>query len=341
MSPAYNITLTQNIISDTTGPAIYLQPSQSDPTKGANALVAPPIIGSATTALVTGTSARSATIELYRANRPVGQSGLPVEYLGAVVAGADGKWSFTPATLAAGDHLTALQIRQDLNTSGMAANVDAVAPPPPPQPGDPLASDDFERSVASGWGDATTGGTWALTGTASDFSVSGGVGLVSVAAGQARQARLNVATADVWISGSVSLDRVPVGGNAFAYLDARGTSTNAYRATIRVSTTGAVFVQLKKSVGGVESNVTTEVAVGFTATPGSWIAFRFEVAGTHLQFRAWDAAGTDPGTWQTSADDTTAGLQAAGAAGIRAFTGGPVSNGPVVFSWDGIQIQHG
>ena len=47
-----------------------------------------------------------------------------------------------------------------------------VAPPPPPQPGDPIASDDFERTVVSGWGDATTGGTWALTGTAADFAVS-------------------------------------------------------------------------------------------------------------------------------------------------------------------------
>ncbi len=123
---------------------------------------------------------------------------------------------------------------------------------------------------------------------------------------------------------------------------ARANGTTAYRAAIRVATSGAVFVQLKKAVNGVESNVGSEVAVsGLNAAAAAQIAFRFDVVGSQLQFRVWAASGTDPGTWQVSATDTTAGLGVAGSEGIRFFTGAPVPNGPVIDSLSSFQVRQG
>ena len=328
--PAYNITISQNIVSDTLGPAIYLMPTLADPTKGSNNLTASPVITAATTAAVTGTATNGATVEVYRATRPIGQSGLPSAYLGSTIAGANGTWSFPSVGLAVGDLVTALQIRTDLNTSALSTNAAVTVPITPPGPGDPIASDSFARTVTGGWGTADLGGTYAYTGTLADFSVAGGVGLISAAAGQSREARLNVATDNVNVAGTLSFDRVPTGGNAFAYILARSNGTTAYRAAIRVATSGAVYVQLKKSVGGVESAVAPEVAVpGLSAAAANKLGFRFEVVGTHLQFRVWAATGTEPTTWQTSADDATAGLTGPGAIGLRVYTGSPVTNGPV------------
>ncbi len=330
ISPAYNITISQNIVSDTLGPAIYLMPTLADPTKGSNNLTASPVITAATTAAVTGTATNGATVEVYRATRPIGQSGLPSAYLGSTIAGANGTWSFPSVGLAVGDLVTALQIRTDLNTSALSTNAAVTVPITPPGPGDPIASDSFARTVTGGWGTADLGGTYAYTGTLADFSVAGGVGLISAAAGQSREARLNVATDNVNVAGTLSFDRVPTGGNAFAYILARSNGTTAYRAAIRVATSGAVYVQLKKSVGGVESAVAPEVAVpGLSAAAANKLGFRFEVVGTHLQFRVWAATGTEPTTWQTSADDATAGLTGPGAIGLRVYTGSPVTNGPV------------
>ena len=73
------IKITRNIISNTPGPAIYLAPYPNDPSSGANDLLASPVITSATTVKVSGTGIAGATVEVYRADRPAGQSGLPIE----------------------------------------------------------------------------------------------------------------------------------------------------------------------------------------------------------------------------------------------------------------------
>jgi CSLREA domain-containing protein len=116
-SAAFNIRITQNIITDTPGLAIQLF-------GGANDNILPPVISSATTSAVTGTAVASATIEVYHGTRAAGQNGLPDIYLGSTVAGTSGAWTFNlPAGLPTGYVITALQIRPDDTTSQLAANV--------------------------------------------------------------------------------------------------------------------------------------------------------------------------------------------------------------------------
>ena len=168
----YNIKISQNIITDTNGPAIYLAPNGST---GANTLLKTPVLTSATTALVSGTGIAGATVEVYKASRPAGQFGLPTAYLGSAIVANDKTWSVA-VSLQSGDLVTALQIRTDENTSQLAANVAVVGAPPPPQPGDLLANDDFARTVSSGWGTATMGADRLLGRLLGDHRLRPGLG---------------------------------------------------------------------------------------------------------------------------------------------------------------------
>jgi hypothetical protein len=106
-----------NIITDTAGPAIDLFGD-------ANASVQPPVITTATTSTIAGTATAGSRVEVYRATRPAGQSGLPEVFLGAATAAGNGTWSMaTPGGVSSGQRVTALQIRTDNNTSELSANV--------------------------------------------------------------------------------------------------------------------------------------------------------------------------------------------------------------------------
>lgn len=347
-STAYNIRISRNIVTDTAGPAIDLLPlsgpnpnDAGDADDGANTLLNTPVLTSATTSVISGTAVDGSSVEVYRASRASGAHGLPVEFLGSATAGAAGTWS-VPVSLAQGDRVTALQIARDANTSELSANIavgEAPPPPPPPGPGDLVGADDFQRTVAGGWGNAATGGPWTLMGSNVDFSVEGGQGAMSVAASRSREASLAVEAADTITSGTVRFDRVPTGGNAFAYVDARLDGTTAYRATIRIDRSARYFAQIRKAVNNSESAIGPEVALPEISAGAATLAFRFEVVDTALRFRVWEAGATEPAIWHTTALDSTAELSDPGAVGLRAYTGGPVSNGPVKVSWDDIEIR--
>lgn len=125
---SFQIRMTQNVITDTPGWAIDLLgiagPDPNDPgdaDSGANTLLNTPVITIAGPALVSGTGLAAAKVELYRATRATGQYGLPAAFLGQAIVAADGSWS-VPASLSVGERVTALQIRNDRDTSELSAN---------------------------------------------------------------------------------------------------------------------------------------------------------------------------------------------------------------------------
>jgi hypothetical protein len=252
---------------------------------------------------------------------------LPSAYLGTAIV-SNGSWVLPVSGLAAGDQVTALQIRTDQNTSVLGVNVQVNGPPPP----DPrIGADTFARTVNNGWGSADVGGAWAVSPAAS-YSVQNGAGTLTTTHGQARDALLNVGSTDESISGTVRFSLVPDTGNAFAYVEARRVGTDGYRGTIRVGSNGNVFVQLRKAVNGTESAVANEVATGLNIQSVPALAYRFTVQGNHLQLRVWDASGNEPSGWQTEADDSS--ISRAGAVGVRGYLGGPVGNGPLTLTFD-------
>jgi CSLREA domain-containing protein len=335
MNTVYNTRLSQNIVTNSTGPAIFATWDAASQT-GSDMWISPPVITSATTTQVSGTGIAAAEVEVYHATRSANgsNSGLPDVYLGTATASSNGTWSLPVSGLNTGDSVVALQIRSDQNTSVLGINVQVGGSPPPDQR---IAADSFSRTVSNGWGTAEVGGAWATSDTPSSYSVQNGVGTITTAHGQARDALLIVGTKDVTISGSVRFSLTPSGGNAFAYIEARRTGTDGYRGTIRVASNGGVFAQLRKTVNGVETAVAGEVSTGLNIGSSGALGYRFTVQGSHLQLRVWDASAAEPSAWQTQADDTS--ISGAGAVGVRAYLGGPVTNGPITLSFDDFLAQ--
>ncbi len=335
MNTVYNTRLSQNIVTNSNGPAIVATWDSASQT-GSDMWVPAPVITSATTAKVTGTGISGAEVEVYHATRSANgsASGLPDAYLGTAIVSSAGTWSLPVSGVSSGDNVTALQIRTDQNTSVLGINVQVGGGPPPDQR---IAADSFARTVSNGWGTAEVGGQWVTSDTASSYAVQNGVGTITTAHGQARDALLNVAAKDVTITGTVKFNLTPNAGNAFAYIEARRAGTDGYRGTIRVSNTGSVFVQLRKTVKGTETAVAAEVATGLNIQTTGTLAYRFTVQGGHLQLRVWNASGSEPSAWQTEADDTS--ISSAGAVGVRAYLGSPVGNGPLTVTFDNFLAQ--
>lgn len=329
----YNIRISQNIITDTNGPAIYLAPDPSNPTKGANSLLSGPPITQATTAAVRGAGIPGATVEAYKATGQAGNGnkGLPVTFLGSAVVRPSGTWSVPVSGLVAGDRVTALQTRTDNTSSDLSVNVAVVdAGPADPR----IAADDFGRTSASGWGSAAVGGAWTVSGAATSYSTSGGVGHMDVPASVARDAVLSpdAPAANLTVTGTVSFDRLPASGNAWAYVEARRNGTSAYRGQVHLTKSGLVLVAIRKVLSGTETAVSTEASTGISATPATVLAYRFTLVAARLQLRVWVAGTPEPSTWQTEASD--ASITAPGGVGLRVYTGAAVTNGPVGVAFD-------
>ncbi len=154
------VRLSRNLVTDTNAAAIYLMPYPSGP-GGANDLQAAPVISSATTIFVNGTGTPSATVEVFRASRSAGQSGLPIAYLGSTVVDGSGSWSL-PVSIAIGTVVTALQIRTTDDTSALSTNVAAVFEAPPAGPVAEYESGQQADSLRVNFQDTSTGAptTW-------------------------------------------------------------------------------------------------------------------------------------------------------------------------------------
>jgi len=192
-----------------------------------------------------------------------------------------------------------------------------------------LVLDQFNRTVANGLGRADKGGLWSLTGTASRFSVAGGVASLSMAtAGASVGAYLPTATTtDADTTVAVTTDKAN-DQTIFASVSGRRVSTNHdYRAKLRLLPGKPVGVQITKLAGTTtETSVAREILLpGVTFTPGSALRVRFQVTGTSpttLRMKVWPAGTAEPAAWALTATDATAGLQAAGAVGITTYLSG-------------------
>jgi hypothetical protein len=207
-----------------------------------------------------------------------------------------------------------------------------------------LASDSFTRSANNGWGSADIGGSYTLQGTASNFSVSGGVGSISLPSANAnRAALLNGVTAqNVNVLFRVRLNKLPTGGQAYAYADVRRNGNNAYRPKVFIQPSGAVQVHAGLVVNNSESSIAPSVVVpGLTYTANSWLWFRAEVSGTNpttIRVRVWLDGQAEPSTWQYSVTNSNAAVQTAGAIGLRAYVSSALTNAPITFGFDDLTV---
>ena len=221
------------------------------------------------------------------------------------------------------------------STASTSSPVTVIGPP-----GGLFASDMFSRAVTNGWGTADLGGAWSLSGGATNFSVAGGGGRLSMVPGSSRSATLNaVQQSSVEITTRLSFDRAQTGGGtSISVIGRRVTASNAYRLKIRVQPNGAVTAQLVRVVSGAVTIIQSGPAVpGISWTQGEKLRVRLRVSGTAptaLAARVWEDGAPEPATWHVMANDSTPSLQANGGLGVLAYLSTSATQSPMTISVD-------
>jgi PKD repeat protein len=193
-------------------------------------------------------------------------------------------------------------------------------------PSSSLAGDTFTRTLSNAWGNADLGGAWTVSGTASNYAVSGGVGTLRSAPGGSTTAFLTGTSSNrTDLAVTLRTDRLPGGTGIYTGVVGRRTAAAGdYRVVVRLQSTGAVSLKLERvSSTGVETTFTNDTNVaGVTLPVGSQLRVRLQVTGTSpttLLARAWRVGTTEPTTWNLTATDSTAALQTSGAVGVTTY----------------------
>ena len=247
--------------------------------------------------------------------------------------GATSSHSFS----ADGTYSVTLTVTDSLGGSATSVQDAVVAGAATP---DYVARDDFGRTVATGWGQAATGGSW---GGAAGFSVAGGVGRITLSPGQTRTNALSAASAkDLDARLSVSANKLANGGGLHVNSVVRKSAAGEYRAKLRTLSTGAVTVALTKLVGTTETQLTTRTLTGYTFTAGSTLELRLQTVtegnSTAIRAKVWASGAPEPSAWFVTANDAQAQLQSAGRMGVTAYLSGTTTNGPVIVSIDNLAV---
>jgi PKD repeat protein len=228
----------------------------------------------------------------------------------------------------------AMSWKSPVATVALALGLAILAPAPFAAADTVVGSDAFGRTVTSGLGTADTGGAWALTGTASNFSVGSGVASLKVAAGKTLSGLLNsTPTRDTDVTTTVRFSKLPVSGSLYASVVARRSGTHDYSATAVVTAKGAMHLSLGRDGTTIASSGT----IGSPLTTSTILHVRMQAVGsgtTTLRTRAWRDGTTEPTTWNLTKTDATAVNQVAGGFGVRAYLSGGATNGPIVYAFD-------
>ncbi|MER7557287.1 hypothetical protein ABTZ46_10120 [Nocardioides sp. NPDC126508] len=217
--------------------------------------------------------------------------------------------------------------------------VDVAGVQAPPAEG-VVAADTFERAESSGWGTADSGGAWTrITGTAGNFSVSGGRGLHSVTAGGTTESRLGeVSATDIDATVSVGVSRLPDAGYVWSILGARVSGSDHYASRLRFNPDGTVGLHLVRSGTPV---VGANVVTGLSVAPGDRLKVRLQVTGTApatVRTKVWPAGSAEPSGWTYELTDSTAANQVPGGVMLRGFGASTIGATPVVVSYDDLKV---
>lgn len=200
------------------------------------------------------------------------------------------------------------------------------------------ASDSFNRTVASGWGAADSGGKW-LSATGQD-RVNGSSGNLDIKAGQGFSNSLSgfgARTTTMQIA--LSLSKLPTGGDVYTYVTPRQAGKNEYRLKIKISPNGAVRIDAVRVVNGAETTL-QQVAGGFTAKAGATINVKTSLSGTDkTTFAAvvWPSGSAVPAN-QISTTDATSALQTAGTVALGGYVSGAATGTPLTVRFDNLKV---
>ncbi|MFF7553562.1 hypothetical protein ACFZA9_11830 [Streptomyces olivaceus] len=201
----------------------------------------------------------------------------------------------------------------------------------------PSAYDAFGRTVSGGWGVADCGFTWAVSqGAASDRSVTGGAGVVTLASAPdtTRFQRLVSGLGDAEVLVRMSVSQVATGagfipGVLLRYVD----DANFYRARVHFNPGGTMTAAVTRDYSAVGSTPT----LPWTYTAGAWFWVRARVTGHLVQMRVWPDAQREPAVWHKEATITTSPI-VAGQVGVTASSFAGNTNTAPQLRFDDFQV---
>ncbi len=201
-------------------------------------------------------------------------------------------------------------------------------------------ADAFNRTVSNGWGIAQTGQPWTNTGgAASDYSVAGGLGLIS-------NGTVNVNRVVHIDSGAT--DHVFHIEERFGVTTATGDvirifnvgrfqdTSNYYRAQLELATSGAVTLALQKVVAGVLTTIGSAVSVGTNGSASDVYRVTLSCVGSQIRAQAAKIGGI-PVTLTATDTSLTTGTRG----GVVGFLGSGNTNPSPVMVFNHMAIANG
>lgn len=207
-------------------------------------------------------------------------------------------------------------------------------------------SDDFERSESGQWGNGWTHTNPGNT-SPNPFSVAGGKGLMthdSNGANDSIDSHQPVGMTDQDVFVTVETDKLAAGAYQHIDVSVREVLAHAdyYRAEIKFETDQTVRVALARRINNDYTELAAPAVVpGLTHAAGARFRVRVQAVGTSpttIRAKVWAEGDTEPDSWFHSADDSHATLQVASGIGLRSWVQGGVSNGPIEYAFDDLEV---
>lgn len=202
-----------------------------------------------------------------------------------------------------------------------------------------LAEDDFNRAVAAGgWGTASDGHTYTLTGgvSSTERSVASNRGVVTVSASQTlhRQQTVSEACMDADVRCQVAVSATATGGSLNSCVLLRWASSTAhYRARTEFTTGGNVSVSV--TVGS--TIIGTNASTGLSYTPGAVFEVRVRIIGYRILVRVWPTGTAEPSVWHIDRTDVS-NTHASGTVGLSCHGGTGNTNVGVEYRFDNFEV---
>ena len=230
-------------------------------------------------------------------------------------------------------------------TAAVTVPLGATAAPSSYALGKTIVSDDFNRSVATGWGDAPVGGSYTVSkGAGLSVSPSAGGTLAAPSPGQSSQAVLGaVSESDIHASDDLTVPALPTSGNGvYTGLRLRVAGNHAYVAQLRVSPRGTATLSFLRvgDTNGSQATLAAERVVVPSVRAGQHITVEAQTTGANpvgFSARAYTTGSTAPAWQVTGADASPQRLAGAGALGIWTYASS--ASTPVALRHSGIRAQ--
>jgi hypothetical protein len=211
-----------------------------------------------------------------------------------------------------------------------------------------LASDDFGRVVANGWGTADLGGAWTRSTSSASTSVANGVGVATLSpprfgTASATSYLNSVSSNDTDIAVAFSVNRLSTQAVNVSVIGRRVAGSGDYRAKVSLVSNGTVRIALVRtnSVGNEVATGSTVTVAGLSYTAGDTLLLRMQATGTSpvtLKARVWKANTAEPTTWAVTSTSTASGLNQPGSVGVSTNTSNSGNNSATVVTFDQVRV---